>query len=412
MLTYVLYIDREKSKAYSHECLDSYLQTGMKPEKLVMFQGFCGLDNTQLTELTGYRILTDLYASEYCSTVGHIAIWKAIVESNEIGVVLEHDAIIKADYSNLHPNDGELLFLGPRLYDRNDYNFPVQYANNLETINISYHHGAHAYMITPATAKMMLDQIENVNQIPMPIDGLLGLKNIFNMKLTLVDPPVAIAEIGARESFNFEQPDATNRFYTEKFLAAVKPNANLPAILDFQFNEDTFTQNIPLILKSLEHAGIYSNNKINILEVGASSDARSTCWFVENMLVHRDSKIDIIAFIEDQNNENHYMYNLSLCANCNKTKSYKGQSRDFFPHFLADGEKYDLIYFNDSAYDNIILDSIACFHLLKNDGIIVFNNYLLMHNDKHVIKFLLGKIENLLSFTPIVDDYAIAYMKS
>ena len=412
MKTYILYIDQEKSKAYANDCLNSYLQTGMDPEKLVMFQGFYGLVNSQLSELTGYEIKTDLYASEYCSTVGHIAIWKSIIESNEIGVVLEHDAIVKADYRSLEPKDGELVFLGPRVYDRNDYKFPTQYANDLEIIDISYHHGAHAYMITPTTAKMMLDRIESQNEIFMPIDGLLGLKNIFNMKIKLVDPAVAIAEIGSRDSFNFEIADATNRLYTRKFLEAVGDHNSLPAILDFQFGEDKFSFNIPLIEKAIEYAGINYQDKLNILEIGDVGDARSTCFFVEKLLSHPDSKLEIIAHLNDSNTENHFMFNLSLCSNCNKTTSYKGQTREFLSYLVSSDKKYDIIYFNDSSMDNVMLDGIVCCQLLKDNGVIVFNNYLFMVENKYVIKFVLDKMKKLLKLTAIGDDLAIAFMKS
>jgi GR25 family glycosyltransferase involved in LPS biosynthesis len=405
MKTYILHIDREKSKKYSRECLESYLKVGMNPEKVVMFEGLSGLNNSQLREMTGYHIHTDMYASEYCSTVGHIAIWKAIVQSNEIGVVLEHDAIVKGDYSRLKPKDGVLLFLGPRVFNRDDYQLPAGYSD-FEIVDASYHHGAHAYMITPGTAQMMLDIIAHHNEIFMPIDGLLGLKNKFVMDIQTVDPAPVIAEIGNdRESFNFDKPDPSNRNYTRKFLDYVPDKSKLPATLDFIFEEDNFSHNIPLILKSFLLTNKNVKEKMSILDID-TKEGRSSVWFVDNVARHFESNVDIVSlFLESERQEKRYLYNLALTANVNKTKSHKGHTHDFFKQLFLDDKKYDVIYI-DGNPETIIHDMIMCFHLLKDDGVIIVNNY-----KTEFMKYILDKIEKTIPIEPIVQDLAIAYVK-
>lgn len=376
MKTYVLFIDKETSKQYAEECAKSYFSCGMPAQDLIMFKGICDLDNKQLMAMTGYHIHTDLYKTEYCSTVGHMGIWKAIVESNEIGVVLEHDAIVKGNYSNIVPDEGEILFLGPRVVDREDYQFPQQYANDFDLVKIHYNHGAHAYMITPNTARKFLSILEEAKEIFMPIDGLLGLKNMFNMPFRLVDPAVVVAEIGKRKSFNFEQPDATNRLYTKKFLEGVKDRSKLPQILDFKFfSEENFSSKTSSIIEALQIAKFDSNDKLDCLEIGYVRDGRSTCWFIENLLLNPKSKMGVLAFFDSKEMENHFLYNLSLTANCNKTQTYKGETAAFFPYFMIENMRYDFIYVNTNPNaKDIINDGVMCYHLLRNNGMMIFNN--------------------------------------
>lgn len=410
MKTYILHIDREKSKKYSRECLESYLKVGMNPEKVVMFEGLCGLTNQQLTEATGYYIHTDKYASEYCSTVGHIAIWKAIVQSNEIGVILEHDAIVKGDYSELKPEDGVLLFLGPRVYNRDDYQLPAGYSD-FEIIEATYHHGAHAYMITPGTAQMMLDIIEKHNEIFMPIDGLLGLKNKFVMDIQTVDPAPVIAEIGNdRQSFNFDAPDPSNRNYTKKFLDYVPDKSKLPATLDFNFTRDNFSYNINLILKTLEVTNKNTKEKMSILDID-SIEGNSTVWLLDKILKHPESNLDMVSdFDNSEETEKRYLFNLALTANVNKTRSYKGQTHEFFKEFILNGKQYDIIYIGGNP-ETLVHDAIMSFYLLKDEGILIINNYELEHNGIQPIKIILAKIEKLIPIVPIVNGWAISYLK-
>ena len=129
MKTYILYIDRDLSKDYASDCRDTATKFGLD---VIMSEGICGKQNRELTRMTGLNIRTTDYASEYCGTVGHFQIWKDIASSGEVGVVLEHDCVVMGDYSNLTVNDGEILFLGPRMFHRSHYVFP-------DDVEVDYH---------------------------------------------------------------------------------------------------------------------------------------------------------------------------------------------------------------------------------------------------------------------------------
>jgi hypothetical protein len=416
MRTYILYIDQEKSIEYAKDCRDSAVSFGLN---VVMHEGLFGKQNRELTRRTGLNILTTEYSSEYCGTIGHIEIWKDIAESGQIGVVLEHDSVVMGDYSNLTVGDGEILFLGPRMFHRSHYKFPVD--AEVDYYDVSHYNGAHAYMITPATAAMLLAELDRTKTILMPIDGLLGLKNKFNMKLKAVDPAFVISEIGShRKSFNFDTPDTTNRKYFPKFLSGVEDRVSLPPIAEYKFTTDWFTQHIPHWLETFELAGKDITKPLRILEVGAY-EGRSTCWISDNMLTHIDSRLDVIDTFEDwvehpgEPEDRLYrlfLRNISISKNSEKMKVYPGDSRVFLPVFLKEDLKYDFIYIDGNHNtENVIIDGLCAFHLLKSDGVIIFDDYEFTSNDVRTVKLALDKLEQMLPIQDILTGWQRSYVK-
>jgi predicted O-methyltransferase YrrM len=428
MKTYILYIDKELSRDYASECRDSANKFNLD---IIMHEGLCGKQNRELTRMTGLNIRTVEYASEYCGTVGHFQIWKQIAKSGEIGVVLEHDCVVMGDYSNLTVNDGEILFLGPRLFDRSQYVFPTDSEVNYH--DVGYYNGAHAYAITANTAASLLAELDRTKTILMPIDGLLGLKNKFNMKLKTVDPSFVISEIGNhRKSFNFDQPDITNRYYFPKFLSGVVDQTTLPPIAEYKFTVDWFSRHIPHWFKTFKLLNIDINQPLSILEIGAY-EGKSTCWISDNMLTHLDSCLDVVdtfqGSIEHIDYDNSKLYemfvnNISLSRNPEKIKTHTGDSRIFLPIFIKENRKYDFIYV-DGAHmpENIIIDGMCCYHLLKDNGVIIFDDYdwdfetfdnrvdrNLVKTEKPV-KIGLDILETLVPIDPILTDYQRSYVK-
>jgi len=417
MKTYILYIDKELSVKYAQECLDSCDRFNIDAE---LFEGICGKQNRELTRITGLNIRTTEYSSEYCGTVGHFNIWKKIAESNEVGVVLEHDCVVMGDYNNIEVNDGEILFLGPRLFHRNDYVYPIN--EEFDYIDVEFYNGAHAYAITPATAKMMLDQLEETKLIQMPIDGLLGLKNKFNMKLKTVDPSVVISEIGEhRKSFNFDQPDTTNRYYFPKFLSGIEDQESLPPKVDYNFTLDMFTQHIPHWLETFKLANIDTNGPIQILEIGAY-EGRSTCWMSDNILLNLNARLTVIDTFEDwvehpgapkNRLAQCYVKNTALSKNGEKIMTYQSDSRVVLPSLLKEQKKFDFIYIDGNhSTDIVISDALAAFYLLKDNGVIIFDDYEWVdHTNEQPVKNALNIIDNLLPIKPILTNYQRSYVK-
>ena len=415
MKTYILHIDDEVSLQYAEDCKTSCEQFGIE---CIMHEGVSRKTNRELTRKFGYKINTFKYESEYCGTIGHIEIWKRIAASDEIGVVLEHDAVAVGDYSNLpFIADGEIVFLGPRLYDRRDYNYPV--GSTIDYHEVEFYAGAHAYAITPKTAQMMLDQLAETNVIQMPVDGLLGLKNKFGMKLLTVDPALVIAEVGGRHSFNFDEPSTENRVYFPKFLECVDAD-KLPPLVGRKFSVDWFTQNIPHIEESMALAGLDKNSRLEILEIGAF-EGMSTCWFSDSLLTHTDSHIDVVDTfvgsvehenIDTENLQRMYLNNISLSKNTEKIHTYVGDSRHFLPLFIKEDKKYDLIYV-DGAHmpENIIIDGLCAFHLLKDNGVVIFDDYEWTYNGDRTVKQGLDKLEKLITIAPILTGWQRSYVK-
>jgi predicted O-methyltransferase YrrM/GR25 family glycosyltransferase involved in LPS biosynthesis len=415
MKAYILYIDEPLSLQYAEDCLDSCTKFNVDS---TLFQGIKGKTNRELTRKYGYHIKTFDYSSEYCGTVGHFEIWKEIVKSGEVGIVLEHDAVVMGDLNNLTVEDGEILFLGPRLYDREHYTFPID--ETINYIDIDFYNGAHAYAITANTAAMMLDQLEQSKLIQMPIDGLLGLKNKFNMKLKAVDPVFAIAEVGiARRSFNFDKPDPTNRYYFDKFLKCIDSD-KLPPVQERKFTVDWFSEHIPHWEETLKLADKDVTKRLNVLEIGAY-EGKSTCWFSDNVLLHLDSNIDVVDTfqgsvehekIDTEKLQQAYVNNISLTRNTEKIHTYVGDSRHYLPLFLKEGKKYDIIYI-DGAHmtENVIIDGLCAYHLLKDDGVIVFDDYGWSHEGIKTVKAGLDKLETMVNIKPILTGWQRSYTR-
>lgn len=409
MKTYILYIDREKSIEYANECLESCKKFGLDA---VLFQGVCDKTNRELMRRYGYKINTDMYASEYCTTIGHINAWKEIAKSDEVGVVFEHDCVVKADYSKIECNDGELVVLGPLVYEHTDYNFPVKYIDDIDRQDIQFFKGAHAYAITPKTAQMMLDELDRIGQILMPIDGLLGLRNKFNLDFKMMDPPFVVSEVGLqRVSYNFtnEQRGDTygaNREYFPKFLEGMDLS-KLPPTEDRAFTVDNFSEHAPHWAETFSLVGINFLQPISILQIGAY-EGMATCCISDNFLRPLESRMDVVDTFDHKDTEKlqaSYIRNLSLSKNPEKIHSHNGDSRYYLPIFIKEDRKYDFIYIDlNHATEKMIIDGICVFFLLKNNGVIIVNNY-----DKPHIKEAMDKLETILPIKSILVGKQISY---
>ena len=410
MKTYILHIDREKSIEYANECLESCEKFGLNA---MLFQGVCDKTNRELMRRYGYKINTDMYASEYCTTIGHINAWKEIANLDEVGVVFEHDCIVKADYSNVHVNDGELVVLGPLVYEHIDYEFPTKYLNQIDKVDIEFFKGAHAYAITPKTAQRMLDELDRIGQILMPIDGLLGLRNKFNLNFKMMDPPFVVSEVGLqRVSYNFtnEQRGDTygaNREYFPKFLEGMNLS-KLPPTEDRIFTADTFSEHAEHWAETFRITGINFLNPISILQVGAY-EGMVTCCISDNFLRPLNSKMDVVDTFEDKDSERlqaSYIRNLSLSKNPEKIHSHNGDSRHYLPLFIKDNRTYDFIYIDENhTTEKMIIDVLCAYYMLKSNGVIIVNNY-----QKLQVRAAMDKLETMIPIKSILTGKQISYI--
>lgn len=128
MKAYILKIDTPVSNQYAQVCAASCKEVGLQWEYFKGFQNMSGrmaLSKLGLPTVNEepYRYIEHptVHQKAMCCTVGHFAIWKKIAEgTDEVGVVLEHDAIM------LHPitipiPDNEIVVLGYKLTDPKQY---------------------------------------------------------------------------------------------------------------------------------------------------------------------------------------------------------------------------------------------------------------------------------------------------
>lgn len=231
--TYVLFTENEKSLRYMSECMSSLasINTDVRPVRGV--QGFSYIelcDKLGFIPSTSKALEANVQNIEpdgtFCCTIGHYVIWEKIASSGVSGVVLEHDAIVKGDYTNLDVNDGEILFLGPRIHMKEDYTKPdVEY----EYISIDYFEGMHAYALTSNTAQILLDTVRSI-PLEHSVDGQIAQRNHFGLAFKTVDPPPVVAVVGERNSFteNTGIPAFYNALHTPMFLAGIKEGAIIP----------------------------------------------------------------------------------------------------------------------------------------------------------------------------------------
>lgn len=165
MKAYILKIDTPVSNEYASICAESCRKVNLE---YVVVNGFQNMSGRMAFRKIGLRTSV---VEEYqyiespspadkamCCTAGHFAIWKAIADGpDEVGVILEHDAIM------LHPitiniPDNEIVTLGYKLQDPSRYD-STSAGPPTELIKIAGHEGAHAYAMTKKTAQILIDEL-------------------------------------------------------------------------------------------------------------------------------------------------------------------------------------------------------------------------------------------------------------
>jgi hypothetical protein len=128
-------------------------------------------------------------------------------------------------------------------------------------------------------------------------------------------------------------------------------------LTSYKFTEDWFTVNIPFWLLTIEEYRLQSKPAIEVLEIGS--------WEGSQELV------DFGALSTGETN-----FNSNLLDYKNRLTKFKGSSFSFFNSTPGD-KKYDFIYVDGAHYcDDVLVDALKSFDLLKVGGIIIFDDYL------------------------------------
>ncbi|MCM8819827.1 MAG: class I SAM-dependent methyltransferase, partial [Candidatus Omnitrophica bacterium] len=153
-----------------------------------------------------------------------------------------------------------------------------------------------------------------------------------------------------------------------KKLIGKKPQ-NL--IKKYNFSKDIFSSRIPLFKEILKAFKDKSN--IHYLEIGVF-EGRSFFWMLENILTHPTSTATGIDIFSSEYKKNFYE-NLKNSSLAKKVKIIEGFAEVELRKLNL--KFYDIIYIDGGhTAPSVLMDSMLCWPLLKNGGILIFDDYL------------------------------------
>lgn len=149
------------------------------------------------------------------------------------------------------------------------------------------------------------------------------------------------------------------------------------------YTQDWFSGNIGRFNKHLN--GLKDKPDLKFLEIG-SFEGRSTVWLLENILTDETSRITCIDTFEGSFEHQvlklnlHNLYDVfmnNVAAHKHKVKPIKAKSSDGLLLPEVRNDKYDFIYV-DGCHEakEVLEDAIMCFQILKDGGIMIFDDYL------------------------------------
>ena len=394
---YILYLDEPKSLKYLQDCVNSCTQfPDINPIPVAgplraTYKELCAEFGIGIIPYYVDQMATNAQTlnNTFSCNGGHYRIWKKIVESGEAGVVFEHDVVVKQDFTTLQPLDGEILWLGPRIHNVDDYNYPDGWETRY--VEVDRWEGTHAYAITPNTAQMLLDCIDEYG-INDSIDGQLGMRNIFDMRMRAVDPPPAVAVVSGNRQSTIElsgNAATWNAYSTDGFRAGLKAGME-PPVRQLHFTNSKFMKHTGVLDTILKENGFYQNKPFKVLVIGGE-EGMSTLWLSNKLLRHDDSQLFCAGGFEKQNWEifnfntyfSKYYYKLNA-INCD-------DPTDLLIASCGDPDiVFDVVYIGGNTNTkNTVFNGTTSFSMLRNGGLIIFDNY-----DQPIVKAGVDIIDN------------------
>lgn len=143
---------------------------------------------------------------------------------------------------------------------------------------------------------------------------------------------------------------------------------------DYKFTEDWVTRNGGIWRKTL--AEFKGKPNVTALEVG-TFEGRAAVWFLENILTHPSSSITCIDIFTwpSPRTEEYFDHNMNITGAAEKVRKIKGKTYKVLRELEL--SSYDFIYI-DACHDAdcILTDAVMSFYLLKQNGVLIFDDYL------------------------------------
>jgi predicted O-methyltransferase YrrM len=148
-------------------------------------------------------------------------------------------------------------------------------------------------------------------------------------------------------------------------------------------SNDWFFGNVPFWWSIIREYG-YAEKPMKVLEIG-SWEGLSSHFILLNMQNAHLMCVDVWQSEEEVQHSNsastailnrvESAFDRNLLDFKARLTKYKGTSFTFFHHHLTPGA-YDLVYVDGSHhFDDVFLDAVKCFEMLKVGGIIIFDDY-------------------------------------
>jgi GR25 family glycosyltransferase involved in LPS biosynthesis len=192
-------LQHEISMEYAAGCAKSCEAHGLEYEFIDAVENLSCEDS--------FKAVGTYTANKYTNSSGncgchasHIKAWKRIVEIGKPCIILEHDAIVKGDVTNIDIPDMAVVTFGHRVRDPREYDPPSE-AQTLIEIQRSV--GVHACGLSPKTAKWLYDDAMN-NGISIGVDRLLMMKRASGLPLYVCEPPQVVCWVRASTT-NYEK---------------------------------------------------------------------------------------------------------------------------------------------------------------------------------------------------------------
>jgi len=146
----------------------------------------------------------------------------------------------------------------------------------------------------------------------------------------------------------------------------------------YNFPSDVFTKNIPVWEKILQP--YKGQPDVHYLEFGVNYGS-AAIWMLENILTHETAQLTgMDIFPDGLDFKEVYLSNVKTSGFSHKTTTIKGYSQ--FELRKLPLNSFDIIYIDaDHRAKAVMSDAVLSWELLKNGGLIIFDDYL-WHNKK------------------------------